>query len=259
MAEFNSYAPGSPSWVELATTDAAGAKKFYGAVFDWTFADEPAGESGIYTTCLLGGKPVAGLFAMGEAQRASGVPPHWATYITVADIDETASKVADAGGTIFMGPTDVMNAGRRIIVRDTEGAFVSFWEPKEHVGSRLANEPGSFTWNELQVHDMDRAAAFYESVLDVTSQTAQMPSGPYTIFSVRDHPVAGMMAIREEWGPVPPHWDVYFAVADPDETADRANSAGGSVHVAPTDIPDVGRFAGITDPQGAMFYIISSD
>lgn len=257
MAEFSSYPPGTPSWVELATTDLQGAKDFYRAIFGWSYEDEPAGEESASTMCLLRGKPVAALFQMGPEQREAGTPPHWITYITVASADEAAAMATDAGGTILLPAFDVEDAGRMTIVRDAAGAFISFWEPRKHFGAMLANEPGTRTWNELQVHDVDAAKNFYAAVLGVTTHTEEMPDGPYTTFNLAGRPVAGLMQIKEQWGSVPPHWDVYFAVADTDETLEKAVAAGGTVDVAARDIPDVGRFAGITDPQGAMFFVLA--
>jgi predicted enzyme related to lactoylglutathione lyase len=55
---------------------------------------------------------------------------------------------------------------------------------------------------------------------------------------------------------MPPKWAPYFQVANCDATADKAKSLGGNVCVGPADIPNVGRFAGVVDPQGAVFMII---
>jgi hypothetical protein len=65
-----------------------------------------------------------------------------------------------------------------------------------------------------------------------------------------------MMKIDESWGDVPPNWLVYFAVNDCDSCVDQARSLGGEVCKGPIDIPGVGRFAVMTDPQGAVFAVI---
>jgi hypothetical protein len=64
--------------------------------------------------------------------------------------------------------------------------------------------------------------------------------------------------MTEEWEGIPPHWMIYFAVADCDVMSEKATSLGGQVCVPPTDIPKIGRFAVITDPQGAVFSIMQS-
>jgi predicted enzyme related to lactoylglutathione lyase len=81
----------------------------------------------------------------------------------------------------------------------------------------------------------------------------------YTEFHLGDQGVGGMMAIEASWGDVPPHWIVYFQVADLDASAARVGSLGGKLRMEPTDIPEVGRFAIPLDPQGAEFAIIRLD
>ena len=67
--------------------------------------------------------------------------------------------------------------------------------------------------------------------------------------------MAGMMKITEEMGPVPPHWTIYFGVDSVDAAVKQTESLGGSVIVPATDIPEIGRFAGLQDPLGAMFSV----
>jgi predicted enzyme related to lactoylglutathione lyase len=78
----------------------------------------------------------------------------------------------------------------------------------------------------------------------------------YTSFMNGERPAAGMLQITEEMGEIPPNWLVYFCVADCDQTADKAKKLGANVVVPPVDIPEVGRFAVVMDPQGAGFAII---
>src|SRR3954468_14891029 len=97
------HAPGTPSWVDIQTTDTAGAKSFYGALFGWEYNDQPAGHDAegneaIYSLAMKNGKDVAAIAPIPMA----GVPPHWNTYVTVADVDQSAAKVPDAGGSVMM-------------------------------------------------------------------------------------------------------------------------------------------------------------
>jgi predicted enzyme related to lactoylglutathione lyase len=87
-------------------------------------------------------------------------------------------------------------------------------------------------------------------------EAAKMP-GPldYTILTVGGKQVAGIFAIPKEIGPVPPNWMVYFAVADVDASVKKAQSLGAKVLANPMDIPGVGRFATLQDPQGAVFSV----
>ena len=79
--EVTKHDPGAFSWAELATSDSAGAKGFYGKLFDWKHTDSPAGPDMVYTTLQKGGKPVGALYQMGPQEK--GMPPHWNTYFTV--------------------------------------------------------------------------------------------------------------------------------------------------------------------------------
>ena len=99
MPERTEYAPGVPSWIDIGT-DVEGAKQFYGSLFGWSAQDAgPPEETGGYGFFLKDGKMVAGY---GPQQNPG--PPVWATYISVADADETAKKVEQAGGNVILAP-----------------------------------------------------------------------------------------------------------------------------------------------------------
>jgi predicted enzyme related to lactoylglutathione lyase len=118
---------------------------------------------------------------------------------------------------------------------------------------------GTFVWHELMVPTPSAAPPFYTGV---TGWGTQKFDGPmdYTMWTVGAAPVGGLMALPPELASngVPPHWLHYIAVNDVDATAKKAESLGGRINVPPTDIPDVGRFAVIADPQGAVFAIYKS-
>ena len=97
MPERTQYAPGTPSWVDLQTSDQAGAKSFYTALFGWDYDDQPVDDDGnaVYSMAQKNGKDVAAIAGL----PMPGVPPHWNTYVTVADVDATAAQVPAAGGT----------------------------------------------------------------------------------------------------------------------------------------------------------------
>ena len=81
----------------------------------------------------------------------------------------------------------------------------------------------------------------------------------YTLFLVDGQPIAGMLEMTNEWPEdIPSHWMIYFAVESCDTAVNKAASLGGQVCVPATDIPEVGRFSVICDPQGAVFSVIES-
>jgi predicted enzyme related to lactoylglutathione lyase len=253
MTEFTRHEPGSFSWVELATTDAAAAKKFYSSLFGWTFVDNPAGPDMVYTRLQLRGKDVGALYAQPKDQREQGIPPNWMSYVTVANADASAGQAKKLGGTVMMEPFDVMEHGRMAIVQDPTGAVLSLWQPKEHIGVQVRDEPNTLCWNELYTKDTARATAFYAGLFGW--RTKADPGG-YTEWVRGESSVGGMIAIAPEWGPIPPHWLPYFAVNDCDASVAKTTDLGGSTMMPARDIPKVGRFAVVRDPQGAAFAII---
>jgi uncharacterized protein len=256
MSDITEHTPGSFCWTDAGTTDVPGAKRFYGEVLGWSFNDTPMGEGQVYTMVQLRGKDVAALYTQKPEMREQGVPPHWLSYISVKSVDETAAKVERLGGKLMAPPFDVFDAGRMAVVLDPAGAAVALWEPKKHIGATVTNEPGAMCWNELLTTDTAKAEAFYAGLFGWTAKTADMGPMQYTVFSVGEKQVGGMMKITPEMGPVPPNWVVYFATDDCDGAAQRATRSGGKTLAPPMDVPTVGRFAMLQDPQGAVFAII---
>lgn len=112
---------------------------------------------------------------------------------------------------------------------------------------------GRFVWHELMTSDVDGAEAFYSAVVGWSTQPFEDASPPYTFWMAHDSMAGGLMEIPPEAEGSPPAWFAYVGVPDVDETVKQATRLGASVHVPPTDIPTVGRFAMLADPQGATF------
>jgi len=247
------HAPGTFCWIELATTDGPGAKKFYSELFGWEAHDSPAGPGMVYTMLRLNGKDVGALFEKGETMK--DMPTYWASYISVASADETVAKAKALGGSIMKEAFDVMDVGRMAVIADPTGAHFCIWQPKKHQGIGVKGEPNSLTWNELLTNDTQKAIDFYTKLFGWKTKT-DSGATPYTEIINGDDHIGGMMQIQPHMGPMPPNWGIYIAVDDCDGTAQKAISLGGRQYVPPTDIPNVGRFAMLSDPQGAVFSII---
>ncbi|MGI8681231.1 MAG: VOC family protein [Mycobacteriales bacterium] len=253
MSEVKNYEPGTPSWVDLATTDAEASRQFYGELMGWSF-DVGGSETGGYAMAKVRDLNVAGQMEINADMRAQGVPPSWTTYISVSDAERVAEQVKSAGGQVMMGPMDVMEYGRMAIAQDPTGAVFGLWQPGTHIGAQLVNEPGGVVWNHLATPDPSAAGAFYEA-LGWSLEQMDMGGTPQTMFKVGDRTVAGMGDIKDYPPGTPPHWDTFFAVSDCDAVATRVPELGGTVLVPPTDMP-FGRFAAIQDPQGAVFSVV---
>jgi uncharacterized protein len=255
MPERTSYAQGTPSWVDLPTSDQAAAKAFYAGLFGWTYDDQPMGEGQVYSMAILGGHQVAAISAQPPEMAAAGAPPMWNTYLAVDSVDDATAKVEAAGGKVAMAPFDVMDAGRMSFVMDPSGAAVALWQAGQHIGATLVNEAGTINWNELITSDPG-AARFYADVVGLSTETMDMgEGGPYTVFKAGEAMVGG--TTPPQMPGVPSHWHVYFGTDDADATAAKATELGGSVVVPPFDTP-VGRIAVLRDPQGAVFSVIKS-
>lgn len=257
MTVMTKHEPGTFSWADLGTPDVAAAKKFYTALFGWSYRDDPMGPGEFYSRALLGGHDVCALYPQRDQQKQLGVPPHWSAYITVTSADDVAKQVKAAGGTVVMEPFDVFDAGRMLFLEDPSGGTIAGWEPRKHIGAGVMFQPGALCWAELDTTNVDAAGKFY-TALGWKAETNDVGTGPYTVFKAGDVATAGMMAMpppMQAQG-IPSTWSVYFAVADCDATIATAKTNGGSVAVPSTNIPTVGRFAFLLDPQGIAFGIL---
>jgi uncharacterized protein len=256
MQETPQYKPGTFCWVELGTTDAEGAKSFYSNLFGWEAHDNPMGPDMIYTLLALDDKNVGALYKMMPDLLAQGVPPHWLSYISIADADETVEKAKAEGATVLRGPFDAGTFGRMAVIQDPTGAVFAIWQPKDTQGAEIYNVPGSLCWNELGTRDTQKAGEFYSNVFGWSKEAFSASPVEYTMFKNGDRGAGGMYKITPDMGSLPPHWLAYFAVDDCDAKVQKATDLGGSVMTPPQDIPTVGRFAILQDPQGAAFAII---
>lgn len=257
MSERTSYSPGTPCWVDLVTPDIDAAVEFYGGLFGWDVPEpENAEQTGGYRQALLRGKPVAGMMpAMQEGQ-----PPVWSTYVSVADADATAAKVAEAGGTTIAEPMDVMELGRMAVFADPTGAAIGIWQPGTFVGAEIVNESNAVVWNELNTRDPEASKSFYGAAFGWGFEERQFESGLYTSIKVGGDSVGGMIDITGRApDEVPPHWLAYFAVDDTDAAVARATESGGELVLEPFDIAEVGRIALVKDPFGAVFAVMTAD
>lgn len=257
MGERTSYTPGTFCWVDLATTDAQGAKAFYAGLFGWEAEDVPAGEAGTYTMLRLRGKDVAGLYRMSEEQRTRGMTPSWVSYVSVDDVGAGAERAKSLGGTLLAEPFDVMDVGRMAVVQDPTGAVFAMWEPGRHIGASLVNDPGCLCWNQLTTTDVRKATDFYTALFGWQAEPLEGSEQPYTTWRNDGSMNGGMMA-APPGAPGPPHWLPYFTAENLDRATFRAEEVGARVVVAPMEVP-AGRLAVLQDPQGAALGVFEGD
>lgn len=122
----------------------------------------------------------------------------------------------------------------------------------------MPSSPNTFVWYELMTTDV-AAEAFYQAVVGWTPEVSAAVDMRYTVMHAGEARVAGIMQLTSQMceAGARPGWRGYIGVPDVDAAAERLKQAGGTVHRAPDDIPNVGRFAVVADPQGAPFMLFT--
>ncbi len=245
---------GTPCWVDLGTSDIPKAIRFYSSLFGWDVT--PGGpEVGGYSMAQFDGRNVAGI---GPNMSSPDAPSAWSTYFAASDADATAAKVTAAGGSVVMGPMDVMDVGRMAVALDVTGAAFGLWQARSHTGVQLANAPGAFTWSEHMSRDFEGAKAFYAAVFGYEYGDMSSDGFSYATLLLSGQQVVGGIGAYPEGADAshPAFWPVYFGTADTDKSVELATSLGGSVIRPAADSP-YGRLAVVADDQGAAFSLIS--
>jgi uncharacterized protein len=235
-------------WHEQVSDDPKQAESFYAQLCGW--GTEVFKAQGMDYTMISSGGQTHGGF--GQAQEGAP-PPHWLSHIGVENLDETLEKAKSAGGKVVAGPFDMEDVGRMAIVSDPQGAYVSAYQSL----SEGSGSAGVFVWDELGTTDADGAQSFYEQVFGWTTKDMGEEYGGYRIFHRGEEQVGGLMKNPDP--SIPASWTPYVAVEDADETCRKATELGASVIVEPMDVPNIGRFAILQDPQGAVFGIIKGE
>ncbi len=247
------FAPGTPCWVDLLSSDPDRAAAFYGQVLGWDAED--AGEQfGHYVRFSSDGHGVAGMMRNSPEM---GSPDVWTTYISTDDIDATVAKATEAGATVMAPAMEVGDLGSMAVIVDPVGAVLGLWQPAKHTGFSKYNEPGSVTWDEHHSKDFPRSTEFYQQVFGWSyEKTGDTDDFRYYQGQIDGGTVAGLMDSKgflpDE---VPSHWAVYFSVADVDAAVARAVDNGATVARPAEDTP-FGRMADLSDPTGAMFKLL---
>ncbi|MFJ2022421.1 VOC family protein [Streptomyces sp. NPDC087897] len=253
---------GAPTWVDLGTPDLDGATAFYRELFGWGLI--PGGpEVGGYGMLTLDGRYVGGVMTVPTEQ----APSAWSVSFRSPDVGATAAAVGRAGGSAAFEPMDVLDFGAMGGFTDPSGAYFGVWQPKDHPGFGVIQEPNSFLWAELYTPDVPAAAAFYTSVFGWGTDELRVEGTDYTYTTAHpagagpDESFGGLVRM----GDVPseaargPHWLPYFAVADVAVTVAEAQRLGGTETLAAMEVPGVGTMANVADPYGAVFAVMKPE
>jgi uncharacterized protein len=254
MAEAKTAIANKPAWIDLSTSDPAAAREFYTKVLGWQIEVNPDPQYGGYGMARIDGKDVAGM----GPKMDQNAPTAWSLYIGTDDIDLLSGKVEAAGGKVIAPAFDVGPQGKMAVFQDPSGAFISAWQPAMMAGFAHSGA-NTFAWGELNARGVDKALAFYQTVFGWTHSATPMGEGmgDYHQFQHDGKSIAGAMETPPMVpAEVPSYWLIYFGVADVEASFKKAIDAGGRELVSPSDFPG-GRYAVLTDPQGAAFGLMS--
>ena len=242
------WTPGVFVWRELMTPDIAKAKAFYAELLGWTYEESDMGDF-VYTMAKVGETPIAGIMDM----KGSEHPPHWMSYVSVADVDAASEAATANGGTVAVGPMDIPSVGRFAVIGDPDGAYVSLFrsamgDPTE---VEMPPKPGTFCWETLSANDVVRSGKFYQSV--VGWSFGPSPMGPdVPVFKAGETPVADVQKAQN----MPPNWATYVVVPSLAEAHAIITKGGGAILVERIPVPGVGDIAFFTDPTGAALGLL---
>lgn len=148
-----------------------------------------------------------------------------------------------------------MTFGRMAVILDPAGAPFCIWEPKDHPGSTVKHESGTFCWADLSTPDAHSATQFYEGLFGWKIAPVDPYSPGYLVIQNGEERIGGITPPAHRNPSAPPHWMLFFLVDDVDGLAAKAKALGGAQHLAPMSVGGA-RIAVLADPQGAAFSIL---
>ncbi|MHC4851053.1 MAG: VOC family protein [Planctomycetota bacterium] len=242
-------------WYDLMTNDVDNAKGFYSELFGWTVNEMPLGDY-TYNMFMVGDTGVGGAVPLEQQE----IPPHWIAYVSVADVAATTAKAEKLGGQVCVQPTSISDeVGEFSVITDPQGAAISTFKHAQQKPPVSPGDlkPGMACWTELWTADPAAASEFYGQLFgwNASGEDFGPEIGTYYLQKIGDSDHAGIMKTMGEG--TPPYWCPYFIANNVDEDLERAAGLGANVILPGKDIPNVGRFGIISDPQGAVLALFA--
>src|SRR5436190_8944026 len=252
-------------WSELMTTDMKAAESFYDKVVGWT--SEPFGNSPQPYTLFKRSGSTSGVGGLMERPAGMNMPPFWAMYIGVPELEDAVTQIKRLGGSELSPLIDIPTVGRMQMMKDPQGAAFYVMEPaprdnppalseRERVeGPDRDPEVGEASWLELMTTDQPAATKFYQELFgwQPTEAMDMGDMGKYQMFNRGPRMIGGMMNKPKEMAQAPPHWAIYFRVPDINAAAERIKANGGQILNGPMEVPGGDQILNAMDPQGAAF------
>lgn len=245
-------------WFSLMTTDLKRSCDFYAelANYEITEYEMPGvGKAQIFNSHQKG---FAGPVALDES---AGIPSHWITYYTVADVDESTKRVEKLGGKVCIEPFDMPGIGRTSVINDPSGAVFHLFTPfeKEQDINVMGGKPGQICWVELMVEDVEPVIQFYKELLNWHIEKLNMSdTEDYFTCKVGEVEVAGIMKKPADLPKMPPHWLPFVSVENIQTSSEKAENLGAEALLGPQEVPNIGVFTLLKDPTGAIFYLFEN-
>ena len=243
------YDTGRFVWFSHFSSNVASSCEFYAGILPWDIKTvDISGVTHSLVHLRSTGQPIAGFISSQDE-----APTAWISYLSVDDVDEACGRVKANGGRVLKDALDVPSVGRMQLVADPCGAAFFLFKG-ETSDLPIATGPGSVHWNELTTVKPKEIVGFYEKSFGYTHTEAQMPDGPYFMITNGDKMRGGITTAPLE--SIPSAWLPYVHVEDVEQTVASVKKFGGQVLFEPMDVPEVGCFAHIVDPQGGVLGIM---
>ena len=245
---------GAPCWIDLMTSDTAGAAAFYSGLFGWT-AEEPNPELAGYFNFRHDDVRIAGCMPTMPGSPVSDV---WSVYLAT---ENAARVVADAqthGGGTVVPAMAVADLGSMAVVSGPDGAVIGAWQPGTHAGFGVHGETNTPRWFELHTRDYAAAVPFYRDVFAWEPETVS-DTDDFRMVAIQQDG-ANLAGIADAAGRlpegVPSHWEVYFGSDDIERSLATVAELGGTVLQPAFETP-YGHLAAVADPYGGAFKLVS--
>ena len=202
MPEFTSYASGTPCWTDITSPELDRSVSFYSDLFGWEAEQDPRPEAGGYTMFKRNGEYVA---AGSPPFPGSEDPAHWTTYIASDDVDATAARVSESGGTLLTEPFDVLDAERMAVAQDPGGATFGIWQAGAHhvLSSRMSLALSSGT--SARRLTREGGGVLPRSIRLRGRHDAVGDSPLHRVLKIDGKSIGGLMPIGPEMGELPPN------------------------------------------------------
>jgi uncharacterized protein len=247
--------PGKIVWADLVTSDPAGAKRFYGTLFGWTFTDIHTGENN-YSVALHDGAPVGGIVErpIKEGQQRQ---PAWLTFISVRNVDKALRTVVAHGGKVLSPARTYAKRGRQAIFADPQGAVFAALQSSSGDPEDALADPGEWIWSSLASHEPGSEAAFYQTVFGYEAFDLPDEDGlEHVLLATQNYARASSNALPAEAVNLHAHWINFIRVVNTAQTAAKVESLGGRILIQPHEDRHGGMIAVVADPAGAPFGLL---